>query len=718
MITRYPQYVAINTKKYFLQKRGHMETIRQNSSRMLVLALCGTLLVLELFIFFSANTSAKGIAMPPQHDTLIYMQYARAIAEGHPYCFTPGDAPTTASTSHLYPFLLAIPYALGAHGEALYVASLLFNIVFLLLIVSLVWVIARRLTPETVGYAVFLAALSGPLAYAVLQQSDMGFFTVVILAFFAALLYERYKLAGLLLALTVWSRPDGCVVAAALLGYGIVARWHPLRRRIFVLGLWGLGNVMAVLLLNKILTGTVLFQSLTGKGYLSQFPFAGAIICICTDFRSLITGFLFGLDASDRQLYMLPLVGGLLALAGLFGRLARTEDRTTSADGCWTLCALGTLIMVASSGWQGFNYDRHLAWFFPFLAIYTAAGIQLVKKAIPRWPVWHLAGVTLLVYQITTLPSFAVFFAKNLQHTVSRMEVVSRAHQMLSPDKRINVISFCGAAYLMPGRTFIHVGGFGSSQLVTWHGSEANVEVLRRNPDLRGDYWIMERDHTLDYSVCEPFIGREVMSERNYFPTVQTALTVYEADWSSLLAPRTPLATNSLAAVHDWQQVDELDVGYVADEKEHAYRTYTREPNVRLAVFVATGSVGGRRVTEAARLVMGSDTFRIHAVPGRDVRMVVRTSANLSDKKAKYFDMAGDTANIKIGPKLRWQMDVDGVDAGIFDVTISTNETVWSEVVLDVPGKFIHRSNPRLAISGDHVAAYYWFYQKPDEKIP
>jgi hypothetical protein len=695
-----------------------METIRQNSSRMLVLALCGTLLVLELFIFFSANTSAKGIAMPPQHDTLIYMQYARAIAEGHPYCFTPGDAPTTASTSHLYPFLLAIPYVLGAHGEALYVASLLFNIVFLLLIVALVWVIARRLTPETVGYAVFLAALSGPLAYAVLQQSDMGFFTVVILAFFAALLYERYKLAGVLLALTVWGRPDGSVVAAAVLGYGIVARWHPLRRRIFFLGLWGCGNVMAVFLLNKILTGSFLFQSLTGKGYLSQFPFAGAIICICMDFRSLITGFLLGLDASDRQLYMIPLVGGLLALAGLFGRLARTEDRTTASDGCWTICALGSLVMVATSGWQGFNYDRHLAWFFPFLAIYTASGIQLVKKTLPRWPVWHLVGVSLLVYQIAMLPTFAVFFAKNLQHTVSRMEVVSRAHRLLPLNKRINVISFSGAAYLMPGRTFIHVGGFGSSRFVTWHGSEANVEVLRRHPELRGDYWIMERDHTLDYAVSEPFIGREVMTERNYFPTVQTAQTVYETNWSSLMAPRIPLATNAIAAVQGWQLMDELDVGYEVDEKTHAYRIYAREPNVRLAVFIATCNVGGHRVTEAARLVMGSDTFRIHAVPGHDVRMVVRTSAIMFDKRAKYFDMPADTANIKIGPRLRWQVDVDGVDAGIFDVTISTNETAWSEVVLDVPGKFIHRSNPRLAISGDHVAAYYWFYQMPDEKRP
>ena len=694
-----------------------MEPIPQNSSRMLMLGMSVTVLVLAFFLFFAASASPKGPAMPPQPDTLIFLQYARAIAEGHPYCYIPGDAPTTASTSHLYPFLLAVPYALGAHGEALYVFSLLFNIVFLLMIVALVWVIARRLTPETAGYAVFLTALSGPLTYTVLQQSDIGIFTVLMLAYFAALLYERHKTAALFLMLTVWCRPEGFVVAAATLGYGVVACWQPQRRRMAMLGLWGCANVAGVLLLNKLLTGAFLFQSLSGKGYFAQFPFVGAVNRTILDGGALTADFLLGLGRPDRLLYTLPLVGGLLVLAGLIGRLIRTEDRTTTADGCWTLGALGALGMIASGGWQGFNHDRHIAWLFPFFAIYTAAGIQLIKRALPHRPVWHLAGLIVLLYQAATLPFFAIENAKILQGTASRMEVISEAQQMLPPEKSIIVSAFGGACYLMPGRHFVCVGGYGSPQLVAWRDNRTNIEILRRHPELRGDYWLIERRDIADIQLCSFFVGRQVIAEKTCFPSVNV-MALYEADWSSLAAPRTPLATNAVAAVQGWRQVDELDVGYVADEKSHAYETFTRLPNLRLPVFAVMRNIGDYKITEAARLVLGADTFRIHAAPGRDLRIVMRTSANLTGNTVTWFDIPCDSTDAKFGPDFRLHVDVDGMDAGTNTVTISTNETVWSEVVLDVPGAAICRPDPEITISGDHIAAYYWFYQKPDAHKP
>src|SRR5262245_44301264 len=48
----------------------------------------------------------------PLDDTFIYLQYARAIAEGHPFVYTAGNAPTTGATSLLYPFLLVPPHLL------------------------------------------------------------------------------------------------------------------------------------------------------------------------------------------------------------------------------------------------------------------------------------------------------------------------------------------------------------------------------------------------------------------------------------------------------------------------------------------------------------------------------------------------------------------------------------------------------------------------------
>ena len=50
----------------------------------------------------------------PLDDSFIYLQYAKAIAEGHPFVYTPGNAPTTGSTSLLYPLLLVPPHWFGA----------------------------------------------------------------------------------------------------------------------------------------------------------------------------------------------------------------------------------------------------------------------------------------------------------------------------------------------------------------------------------------------------------------------------------------------------------------------------------------------------------------------------------------------------------------------------------------------------------------------------
>ena len=698
---------------------------------MLLLALSGTLLVLALFCFLAANSSSKGVAMPPQTDTLIYMQYARAIAEGHPYCYISGDTPTTGSTSHLYPLLLAIPYALGAQGEALYVVSLILNIACLLLIVVLVWFIACRITPETAGYAVFFAVLSGPLAYTVLQQSDIGVFTVLVLVFFAALLYERHKTAAVFLALLVWCRPEGFILAAATLGYGMIACWHPQRRRIFVLGLWGCGNVMGVLLLNKFLTGSFVFQSLAGKGYLTHLSLADAWNRSVADCVSLVTEFLFGLGHSDRHFYTLPIVGGVLVLTGLFHRLMRREDCSTVADSCWALGTFGALVLVATSGWQGFRHDRHIAWLFPFFAIYAAIGIRVVKDLLPRTHVWHWVGALVLLYQASTIPYFAFENAVSLKNTAARMRVVSEAHRLLPPEKSIIVTWFFGAAYLMPGRPFVCARGYVTPQYVAWRDDvdkRTNIEILRRHPELRGDYWLLDRNSIIENApLCTPFVGRKIsvahptIAQDSYFPS-SSDLGLYEADWSSLSAPRTPLATNALAAVQGWQLVDELDVGYLADEKAHLYQTSSRLPNRYIPVSAATRMIGDYKNTEAARMVLGSDSFHIHTAPSRDVRVVMRTADNLSSPLVKKDDMQYEftrfVKNIKIGPELHLRVDVDGVDAGSFVVSISTSKTVWSEVVLDLPASVIRRPDPKLTISGDHVAAYYWFYQVPDARRP
>src|SRR6476659_8881987 len=52
-------------------------------------------------------------------DAYIHFQYARAIAEGHPFRFQAGEPISTGATSFLWPAILAPFYLIGFRGEAI-----------------------------------------------------------------------------------------------------------------------------------------------------------------------------------------------------------------------------------------------------------------------------------------------------------------------------------------------------------------------------------------------------------------------------------------------------------------------------------------------------------------------------------------------------------------------------------------------------------------------
>ncbi|MGH7268842.1 MAG: hypothetical protein ACREJ3_00290, partial [Polyangiaceae bacterium] len=67
-----------------------------------------------------ATVLAKtGHAAAGLDDAYIHFQYARAIAEGHPFRFQAGAPITSGATSILWPALLAPFWALGARGESI-----------------------------------------------------------------------------------------------------------------------------------------------------------------------------------------------------------------------------------------------------------------------------------------------------------------------------------------------------------------------------------------------------------------------------------------------------------------------------------------------------------------------------------------------------------------------------------------------------------------------
>src|SRR5258708_37785107 len=90
----------------------------QSRNRSAWLLLCMTVGLSLLLYLASASGSRASAGGPvlPLDDAYIHFQYARVLAEGHPFQYNPGQPPTSGATSLLYPVILAVGYKLGFTG--------------------------------------------------------------------------------------------------------------------------------------------------------------------------------------------------------------------------------------------------------------------------------------------------------------------------------------------------------------------------------------------------------------------------------------------------------------------------------------------------------------------------------------------------------------------------------------------------------------------------
>ncbi|MDZ7722087.1 MAG: hypothetical protein U5R06_04480 [candidate division KSB1 bacterium] len=77
---------------------GKIKNFENMLSVLIILSLC--FIGVLLFVFAVQSYQYDGHMSIMNTDTLIYAQYARAMADGHAYQFNAGDGPTTGSTSH------------------------------------------------------------------------------------------------------------------------------------------------------------------------------------------------------------------------------------------------------------------------------------------------------------------------------------------------------------------------------------------------------------------------------------------------------------------------------------------------------------------------------------------------------------------------------------------------------------------------------------------
>lgn len=690
-----------------------------NEKKQLSIALCIFILLTSLF-YLLLSLAGETAPAGQEPDQLIYMQYAKSIAEGTPYVFSPGDSPSTGSTTHLFLFILASAYWLtGSSVDGLLYASFILNALFLLGSAFWVWKISQRLYPALGTLPFFMTLISGHTLNAFFGQTDMGFFTFYALSLLTALLYGRRKTAAVLALLCPLARPEGAVFALAFLltaamNYILLKQNTALictkkqTRHLLQLGLLGLTGLLLVFFINYGLTGHTLFMSVSNKGHFKSYTFPGAVIATLSDFATLIKGFFLSINSGNRDFLHVPIIAGLF---GVFGMAIRPRDNKEHLFfEIWVLlAAVGTLLLIASSGWQGLSLDRYLAWLFPLWTLYIFIGIFEAGKRLSPGKAFVPFFVGLVIaYQLMASIFIASFHFSNAVDRHRERLFAERINSTLPHEARIGGIGGSGSVFYMPERTIYNISGITSPDFFA--AVEAGqlirlVDRVKHQPDHLFEYWYLATKVTETETWIKQFCGEPILSDGEQ--PASNPVAVYPAKWDLTLGGNFPLLVQEQA--EGLLLVDAMDLGYDPDETEHDYKTNCRLRNTVFFLAYHIARLDDKDYMETGRLILGSESFTLKNItPGKPLRIVLRTSKTVIGTGSNGLHKFASKP-YTLNDNLSLWLSVDGQDLPEMNINVTGED--FQEIILDIPAEFITDPEPRITVAGDHISYAYWFYQ-------
>lgn len=690
-----------------------------NSKQLLTTGFCLAILIISAF-YLLLTTAGDGVLASAESDQILYMQYARNMANGHPFVFSAGNGPCSGSTTYLYIPLLALFYHLGATGESFFVVSYLLNALFYLGIVLAVFQIAKKMNPRSVPLALLLTVLSGHTVSAVLKQTDIGLFMLLTMTLMAALLHTHYTTALLLTMLCAAARPEGFLFSFAFLTCA-AGGWVMNRRSgectkeacrqvrwFLILGTAGTAVFLLTLLVNHHYTGYFQFMSVANKGYLKSYALSGAVVLTLQDALSLLKGVFFGLQESNRQFYLLPLISGVLGVAGIL--LYDRKDKIVRRVECWlALITSATLLLVASSKFEGLSNDRYLGWILPVWIVYVAIGWDAIGNRIKAHYFKPVCATFLILFQFASLSFIAASAyprAVSLEH---EKQLGIRAGETFSPSSRFGSTLGGRIAFFMPHHSFYNLSGISSPDFFTPGNTHAHpiVEILKHRPEIRFDYWITSEQYLDDHPWIRPLVGDLVMLDMDTALTTKAAFGIYRAEWSSLDGGLEPCLVSQ--QIKSLKLADRLEIGLIDDERAHDYQVETRIKATKLTPTAMTARLGDNDYTEIGRIVMGAESFTISNInQSKPLTVVLRTGARAGG--GVLFGQQYSSINkLEFDEAISLRLFVYDREVPCPPVTLLKEG--YSEVLFEIPAEYLLSNSPKLRFVGDHISYTYWFYQ-------
>lgn len=654
----------------------------------------------------SMSCPDAGIAVP-QPDTLLYCQSARRIVEGHPFSFFEGAPPSTGNTTVLYPFVLAVPYALGFTGDSLLTGGFILNAIFYLVFLAGWGVVISRFFEKGSARLVagLLIALSNQQAFCSFSQSDIGLWLAASALFAAGLATGNAWLYGAILILGPWIRPEGmvCVIAAAMVlcGVFVFRRLWPgadKSRSLWpatILILAAFASMAGVFALNYALTGKAGFMSVANKGHFTVLPFANAVERTFVDgvgmFRELFMGMAFRVP---RVYYFIPVFSGLFFWYGLLSHDWKRPGTTRLF--VWLLACGGGFLTIAMSGWQITNYDRYLAWLMPTMLLFMAEGLCGLSERIGHAVRWVVPSVAVLYSLASAIVIMFAFYGVSVKSDEIRT-LSAQANRVLPKDESVGVFGNCGIAYELGNRRCVNVAGIYSVEFMN-KTIPARLEKLKNHPELRFGTWFAEGD-----GGKSPFGPG---SEELYGEAIVAGFdgsAFRKANWKPLDEAKGHFAPPGKELKFS------VDVGDEDGEAAVRYVTESRLAGCKTDPFIACGRLDGAHgnVIDVGRVIHGWDSMDIDLEAGKTATVVMRTLPRASAMMYRGEDV--ETKDFSFGNPLLMRARLDGRDVALAECAYATNG--FTDVSFEIPSEAVRGGSAKLEIFGDRLTCAYWIYQ-------
>jgi hypothetical protein len=654
----------------------------------------GTLLLARAAI--TAVLASADVAAVPLDDSYIHFQYARSIAELHPFRYTAGAAPTPGATSLLWPLLLAPFYALGFHGERLVWIAWGFGFAALALLSYETGKLSRGLVRDatTVAAGALVLAFGGFTWFAASGMEVVPFAWLLTRTTRRAAEWVEaargdaeaarwpspsYRELLVLAALCPLMRPEG-VVGVAIVASALWLAPHG-KTRLFALP--PLAGPLVPPLVAFVFTGQAMASTARAK-WLPLNPYQGhgrlwssVFAHVQTFFGTLLDGRLWTtafLPEGFRSVFWLGLASIPLA-AWLHDRRVR---------GAMTLVLALTILVPTTYETFLVNRLRYIWPFIPawFVGLTTLADVlgDLVERFLPRLSLRGvhvsvlLSGAAVGLLGARIGPSIDDLASSTAAITAQQVSLARWAKDEL-PERALLGINDTGAiAYFSGHSTFDIVGLTTAGEARFWSaGAGSRFEHYEKLPaQALPTHFIVYPE----WFGMEPLLGEELQS-RTVRHTILggTKMAVFVAEYDVLRSGERPLDARFAAKT----PLDVLDVADMDDEATHGYELFD-------ATDMEDVVVADHAHADGARLARAVDAFSLRVAPGGTV--VARLGAAVPT-----------TVVVRI----------DGVVAARVPLGVGG----WEEVTVPVPaGGGPRKAALRLEAEGSAFASlHYWSYE-------